>query len=143
MCSPRACRAHMKNKRFTSRSLIAELKQTKEAKSRITESRFFVFFVIFCWIFCISAGSVSAQQVLLNGVTTGTSNGWGKGGKPKPTPTPPGAVVDGESDWTGTTNSDFNTGSNWTGVSGGSAPPIAGDVAWLKSTPTNKTINLS
>jgi autotransporter-associated beta strand protein len=66
----------------------------------------------------------------------------GNRNKPKPTPTPTPAVIDGETDWTGTTSNDFNTGSNWTAVSG-LAPPGTSDVAWLKSTPTNKTINLS
>jgi fibronectin-binding autotransporter adhesin len=52
--------------------------------------------------------------------------------KPKPTPTPtPPPVVDGESDWNNTSTA-WSTGTNWTGVAGGSAPPAAGDVAWFK-----------
>jgi autotransporter-associated beta strand protein len=85
----------------------------------------------------LSIGSVSAQEISLNGALSTTGNAWGKGGKPKPTPSP-----DGESDWNGTVSSDFNTAGNWTAVSG-SAPPTTGDVGWLKSTPANKSINLS
>jgi autotransporter-associated beta strand protein len=89
---------------------------------------------------------VSAQSITLSTSTSSSSssNGWGKGGKPKPTPTPAPTPkpVDGRTDWTGTTNSDFNTGTNWSAVTG-SAPPVAGDVAWFTSSPANKTVNLS
>src|SRR5256885_8581472 len=50
---------------------------------------------------------------------------------PKPTPSPtPMPKSDGRTDWTGTTDSNFNNGTNWNAVTG-SAPPAAGDVAWL------------
>ena len=91
-----------------------------------------------------------SQEVSLNGQhrvthhsrlsTSSTGHGYGKGGKPKPSPTP---SADGESLWTGALTSDFNTTGNWTGVSGGHAPPIAGDVAWFPASPTTKSVNLS
>lgn len=53
------------------------------------------------------------------------------GGTPKPKPTPtPAPLVDGETDWKNT-STDWNTGGNWTAVTG-TAPPAAGDVAWFK-----------
>src|SRR5437879_1609261 len=67
---------------------------------------------------CAFAAPVSAQTTsTLNPQLSTNSTGWGKGGKPKPTPKPsptPAPTpkpVDGETDWNGTTNSNFNTGS--------------------------------
>lgn len=53
--------------------------------------------------------------------------------------------IDGRTDWNGTSSSTFSTAANWTpnGGTPGSAPPVAGDVAWFSSTPTNKTVNLT
>jgi fibronectin-binding autotransporter adhesin len=59
--------------------------------------------------------------------------------KPKPTPTP---RPDGETDWKNTGGTDWNTGTNWTAVSG-SAPPAAGDVAWFKTAFSSGQPNLS
>src|SRR5438034_8143979 len=63
-------------------------------------------------------------------------------GKPTPTPTPKPGPVDGETDWKNTGGTDWNTGTNWTAVSG-SAPPIAGDVAWFKTAFSSGQPNLS
>lgn len=62
-------------------------------------------------------------------------------GDPTPTPTPP-PNNDGESDWKNTGGTDWNTGTNWTAVTG-SAPPVAGDVAWFKTAFASGQPNLS
>ncbi len=56
-----------------------------------------------------------------------------------------GLSPDGRTDWNGTVNTDFNTAGNWTpnGANPGSAPPVAGDVAWFSSTPSNKLPKLN
>src|SRR6266478_6818141 len=65
------------------------------------------------------------------------------GKKPKPTPTPtPAPLADGETDWKNTGGTDWNTGTNWTAVTG-SAPPAAGDVAWFKTAFSSGQPNLS
>jgi len=56
-----------------------------------------------------------------------------------PPPIPPNPFdpvnesVDGESDWNNAGGTAWNLAANWTGVAGGSAPPVAGDVAWFKT----------
>src|SRR5205085_266138 len=103
--------------------------ETKKAgKSRLL----FTFYFLIC--VAVAATQLHAQSVMVSSSTStstsssSTGGGWGKGGRPKPTPTPSPAPrrVDGRTDWTGTTDSNFNTGNNWMPVTG-SAPPVAGD----------------
>jgi autotransporter-associated beta strand protein len=64
--------------------------------------------------------------------------------KPTPTPTPPPTVgADGESDWKNAGGTTWSTAANWTGVSGGSAPPAPGDVAWFKTAFSSGQPNLT
>jgi autotransporter-associated beta strand protein len=77
------------------------------------------------------------------GMTTDSSSPQPSGfTPPKPTPTPGPGSSDGESDWKNLGGTDWNTGTNWTAVSGG-APPAAGDVAWFKTAFSSGQPNLS
>src|SRR5437660_1712345 len=99
--------------------------------------------VLFCGAFALAAPLQA--QTGQGTVDTGSSIDapGGVKGKPTPTPTPaPTPKPDGETDWKNTGGTDWNTGTNWTAVSG-SAPPIAGDVAWFKTAFSSGQPNLS
>src|SRR5437868_1368378 len=94
---------------------------------------------LICAALLIFAAPLRAQIAADGGLAgIDTSSMDGAGGipgpsKPKPKVTPtPTPQPDGESDWKNTGGTDWNTGANWTAVSG-SAPPVAGDVAWFKT----------
>jgi autotransporter-associated beta strand protein len=107
---------------------------------------------LLCFLCCLLLISPSLRAQSLSGNDLSgsiSSNGWGKGGKhghkPKPTPAPVSGGnrrptgVDGETDWKNAGGTDWNTGTNWTGVTG-TAPPAPGDVAYFtaaKSTDPN------
>jgi fibronectin-binding autotransporter adhesin len=122
-------------------------------KSSRSRAHFFAAPLLLALIF-YGANFAFAQTVDFGGGINGDDaryqtdpQGGNKKHPPKPTPTPspqptPTRLSDGETDWKNVGGTDWNTGANWTAVSG-SAPPAAGDVAWFKTVFSSGQPNLS
>lgn len=135
--------------RFPSSRAVALAKADPSSQpsgvSGFSRSRWSFFSVISLLTFVVASivglttPQLRAQSALDSSLVSPDAPGGIPGPKPKPTPTP---KPDGESDWKNAGGTDWNTGANWTAVSG-SAPPVAGDVAWFKTAFSSGQPNLS